>query len=84
MIVMGSEMAVRTMVKMPILIPPASGTLYVPFGPRVEDPPTKMMDAIDTSVTKINMGYEPVVSPRLNRHTSHDETKALWIVLSPL
>jgi len=57
--VIGSEMAVRTIVKMPILTPPASGTEYVPFGPRVDDPPTKMTLAMETRVTKSSMGYAP-------------------------
>lgn len=58
-IVIGSEIAVKTMVKMPILIPPASGTEYVPFGPLVDDPPTKMTLAMETRVTNKSMGYAP-------------------------
>ena len=51
MIVMGREMAVRTIVNRPIRIPPDSGTLYVPLGPGDEDPPIKMIEAMEMSVT---------------------------------
>jgi len=52
-------MSVKTMVKMPIRIPPAGGVEYTPFGPRVDDPPTKMTDAMEMRVTKRSIGREP-------------------------
>jgi hypothetical protein len=61
--VMGREIAVKTMVNNPIRMPPASGTLYVPFGPGLADPPTKMIEAMETRVTKPSMGYAPENQP---------------------
>jgi hypothetical protein len=44
------------------LIPPASGTLYDPFGPRVADAPTNTIDAIETIPEKMMLGMAPVAS----------------------
>jgi hypothetical protein len=59
MMVKGRLINVRMIVKIPSLTFPASGTEYVPDGPRLDDPPTKMTEAIDTSDTKINDGTAP-------------------------
>lgn len=41
-------------------MPPASGTLYDPFGPRVADAPTKTMDAMETMAEKMMLGIAPL------------------------
>ena len=54
-------------------IPPASGTEYVPLGPCVEDPPTKMTEAIETMVVNRSMGMAPAhqIFPRVSRRAGH-------------
>ena len=57
--VIGRLIRVKTIVKTPIRTPPAGGVEYTPLGPRVDEPPTKMTEAMEMRVTKINMGSEP-------------------------
>lgn len=59
MIVKGRLINVRMIVKIPSLTFPASGTEYVPDGPRLDDPPTKMTEAMDTSDTNTSDGIAP-------------------------
>jgi hypothetical protein len=37
-------------------IPPDSGTEYVPLGPRVDEPPTKMIEATEIRVVNASIG----------------------------
>ena len=71
--VMGRLISVRTMVKIPILvvsqvmnwdevaylIPPASGTEYVPLGPGLLEPPTKTIEQKLIKATNMSMGNVP-------------------------
>jgi hypothetical protein len=44
------------------LIPPASGTEYVPFGPGLLDPPTKTIEQKLINATNMSIGNVPFIS----------------------
>lgn len=81
---MGRLMRVRTIVNIPILtvsssisisgvaylMPPASGTEYVPFGPGLLDPPTNTIEQKLIKATNMSIGNVPFISSlSICRHT---------------
>ena len=73
---MGRLMSVRTIVNIPILLvswqagmhdlaylmPPASGTEYVPLGPGLLDPPTNTIEQKLINATNMSIGNVPFIS----------------------
>lgn len=58
--VIGSVININTILKTAIRTPPASGTLYAPFGPFVALDPTKMILAIEMRIVLMITGMTPL------------------------